>query len=282
MQNVAGGNVVYPSLEEVSSLFRALINDTGNNTAGNGVGQMNQQGLIMPDSNPDLITFMSSAVRTLYSDLRNVGEPQLIIDNYNLIGLPPVNSVYGPGSPNPAVQVGLSYAGYFDGVQWYPQWTLPISTRRVLAVSERQAGTNNNFQPMKPSPFGIPSGMQGIYNQVWEMREGILWMPGSIQSMDLRIRARIGYPSGWNVATLNYQTTYIPILNCADAVVAKMLVRYAQRFAPEQYPMAKDTEKTEMDKLKLETVRQLQANENERFGFGDEATQDFSIAWSWL
>jgi hypothetical protein len=114
------------------------------------------------------------------------------------------------------------------------------------------------------------------------MREGMVWMPGTIQSVDLRLRVRIGYPTGWNVSNLDYNQTYIPILNCADAVAAKMLVRYAQRFKPTMYPMAREAEEVEMDKLKLEVVRQMQVNENQRAEFGDEAVQDFAIAWSWL
>ena len=49
---IVGGNIRYPSLESIASLFRAQINDTfsgSTNTPG--------EGLIMYDQNPDLITF---------------------------------------------------------------------------------------------------------------------------------------------------------------------------------------------------------------------------------
>lgn len=282
MQATVGGSVVYPNLQEIADLFRFQINDTFNNAGGSGVGFGGGAGAIMPNNNPDLVTCLRSGIRTLYSDLRNIGDPELILDNYILFGLPPVNSWLGPGVSNPATQVSLAYSGFFDGVQWYPQWTLPISTRRVLAMSERQTGTMNDFQPMKPAPFGLSSVMQGLYNSVWEMRQGAVWMPGTTQSVDLRMRVRIGYPSNFNVANLNYDTTYIPILNCADAVVAKMLVRYALRFAPEAVAACRAEEEVQMDKLKLESVRQMQANENERLEFGNDAVQDFNISWAWL
>lgn len=282
MQAQVGGNVVFPNLQEIADLFRFQINDTFNNSGGQGTGFGGGAGLIMPNSNPDLVTLMRSAIRTLYSDLRNVGDPQLILDNYTLIGLPPVNSEYGPGVPNPAKQVQLAYAGYFDGVQWYPQWTLPVSTSKILTVWQRQTGLNQDFQVLSPSPGGLPSIMQGILHSGWETRQTSLWLTGATQLTDLRLRVRIYFPSNYNVANLNYDTTYVPIVNSSDAIVAKMLVRYAQRFAPEQYAQCVQEEERQMDKLKLEVVRQMQAFENQRAAFGDEAVQDFAVAWAWL
>ena len=92
MQAVVGGNIVYPSLQSIANLFRASINDTANNTTGSGVGSGNSAGLIMPNSNPDLLTFMDSAIRDTYSDLRNVGDPELLLDNYILLGIPPLDA----------------------------------------------------------------------------------------------------------------------------------------------------------------------------------------------
>lgn len=276
MQAVVGGNIVYPNLTEIADLFRALINDTANNTTGSGTGTGNQAGLIMPNSNPDLVTFMRSAIRTLYSDLRNIGEPQLIIDNVIAMGIPPLTQA------DPTVQVSLAYQGYFNGFTWTNQWSLPTGLTRILALGERWTNSGEAFVPMKPAPFGLAGVMQGTRMGVWEMREGQLWMPGCLTQVDLRMRARISYPDLMSAKNLNYDTTYIPILNCTDVVVAKMLVLYAMRFAPEQYPMASDREMKEMGKLKLETVRAMQAQENQRAEFGSEATADFAISWSWL
>ena len=107
-------------------------------------------------------------------------------------------------------------------------------------------------------------------------------MPGATQSIDLRIRCRLGYPAPIYSNTLDFATTYVPIIDCCNAIVAKMMIRYAMRFAPEQYQMCVAEEKRMMDKLKLEVVRAMQAQENQRSAFGDEAVADFAIAWSWL
>lgn len=278
MANAAmvGGNIVYPNLQEVADLFRALINDTFNSTTGNGTGVGSQAGLIMGNSNPDLLTFMRSGIRTLFSDMRNVGDPELILDNYLLTGIPALSVA------DPTVQVALGYAGFFDGYQWHADWTLPIGMKKLLAISQRQTGTDNGFTPIKAAPFGLPHTYQGIAMGAYEMREGMIWMQGATQQVDLIIRCRIGYPSTYNSRNLDFDTTYIPIQSCADAVAAKMLVRYATRFAPDQYAAAKDMENTEMGKVKLEVVRDLQKNENERAAFGEEATSDFAGAWQQL
>jgi hypothetical protein len=280
MQAAVGGNIRYPNLQAICDLFRASINDTQNNTTGTGTGTANESGLIMPNSNPDLLTILNSACRDVFAELRTVGDPELILDNYILTALPPVNSVFGPGSPNPAAQVALSYAGYFDGVQWYPQWTLPIGMSRLLAISQRQ-NSSFDFAPLQRFPAGIPGTLQGLLNYGYEMREGMLWMNGATQTVDIRIRCRINFPPflGTNI---NFATAYVPILDSANAIEAKMRKRYASRFAPEMKADAAADDKEFMGKLRLESIRERQAAESQRAGFGDEAVTDFAIAWSWL
>lgn len=276
---VIGGNVRYPNLQGIADLFRVQINDTFNGAGGSGTGSGDNSGLIMFNRNPDLLVIMNAAIREVYSDLRNVGDPALILDNFDLIGLPPVNSNLGPGVPNPAAQVSLAYAGYFDGVEWYADWTLPISLAKVLAIWERQSGTGDNFRIMQPARFGLPPCQQGRYNGSWEMRQNAVWMPGATQRVDLRMRLRITFPDFLDPKTINFSTAYIPIIDCGNAVVAKMLIYYAKRFAPEQYQMAIADETRLMDKLKLETVRQMQLTENQRAEFGAEAVTNFAGWW---
>ena len=272
---VIGGNVRYPNLNSIANLFRSKINDTVNNTGGTGTGSDNTAGAIMPNSNPDLLVFMDSAIQEVFSDLRNVGDPELILDNYIITNIPPLTA------PDPSVQVSLGYMGYFNGFQWDGTKVLPISVSKMLAMWERQAGTNDNFVPMTPAPFGLPGQMQGNRMGYWEMRQGQIWMPGCLQATDIRLRARINYPVPFG-PNINFATTYVPILDSRNAIVSKMMIQYATRFAPEQYGMCISEEDRLMSKLKLEVVRQMQANENQRAEFGGEAVVDFAIAWSWL
>lgn len=275
MQAVAGGNVRYPNLQSIANLFRSGINDTFNNTEGSGTATGDEAGLIMPNNNPDLLTFMDSAIQETFSDLRNVGDPELILDNYIISGIPPLMT------PDPAVQVSLGYMGYFNGFTWDPTRVLPISVSKMLGMWERSSNTNSDFYPMAPAPFGLPGVMQGNRMGMWEMRQGQIWMPGCMIETDLRLRARITFPVPFG-PNINFNTTYVPILDSRNAIVAKMLILYARRFAPEQYPMAISEEDRLMSKLKLEVIRALQANENQRTEFGAEAVEDFAISWSWL
>ena len=283
MQAVVGGNIRYANLQSICDQFRAQINDTANNTTGSGVGTGNQAGVIMPNSNPDLLTLLTAATQDTYAELRNVGDPELILDNYDLFQLPPVNSNLGPGSPNPAAQVALGYSGYFDGVQWWPQWTLPISMSRMLAVAQRQNSTYN-FASIPRSPAGLPGVMQGTLNSAWEMRQGQLWLNGATESFDLRLRCRITFPDFLSNPTtqINFATAYVPILDSRNAIVAKMLVYYARRFAPELLPVAESAETKYMGRLRLEAIRERQSAESGREPYGDAAVQDFAVAWSWL
>ncbi len=284
MQAIVGGNLRYPSLQSVCDLFRARINDTANNTTGTGAGTGTQAGLIMPNNNPDLLTILTSAVEDAFAELRNVGDPELILDNYILTGLPQINSSLGVGVPNSATQVSLSYTGWYDGVQYWPDWTLPVSLSRMLAVSQRQTNSGQDFSPVQHYPAGIPGILQSQLCSGWEMRQGALWLNGATQPIDLRLRCRITFPGFLSNPSnqINFSTAYVPIVDSRNAIMAKMLVHYAGRFAPELMQVAEAAETKYMGKLKLEAIRARQSQENVRAGYGDEAIADFAVAWSWL
>jgi hypothetical protein len=258
-----GGNTRYPSLEMIAQLFRAQINDSfagATNTPG--------EGLVMPDTNPDLLVFMNSAIRDVYSDLRNVGDPALILDNYVLYGIPPLTA------PNPAIQVSLDVVGFFDGFQFNDQWALPAGCMRVERMWERVSGTEDDFSLMTPAPFGLPPVMQSDLMGQWETRLNAVWMPGALLSVDLRLRTLVTFPDFLGDA-IDFPSTYVPILDCTNSVVAKMIVLYAKRYAPEQYTMAVQEDERMIGKLRREVVRNMQNTEYSRAPFGQEATSSF-------
>lgn len=277
-QSIIGGNARYPTLQGICDLFRAQINDTFSNSTGSGTGQGGGAGLVMNNTNPDTLTFLNAACLDTFAELRNVGSPELILDNYIVSGLPALTG------PDPSVQVALSYAGFFNGFTWSNQWTLPFGLSRMLAVNQRITNSNQDFGPCQHFPAGIPGVLQGALMSGWEMRQGALWLSGATSVIDLRIRCRITFPPFLSTAanTIDFSTAYVPILDSLNAIADKMLVRYARRFAPEQLPVAKDAEQESMGKLRLESVRERQSAENERAEFGAAAVQDFAIGWTWL
>jgi hypothetical protein len=127
-------NVNQGSLEVVMNLVRSLVNDTQaglTNTPG--------EGQIITDNpavSPFTLQFLNSAIRQLYRELRNVGDPELIFDNVILIGLPPIDSpTNGVGGPDPTVQTILSSSGYFDGVTIWPNLLLPSNMLLISSSS---------------------------------------------------------------------------------------------------------------------------------------------------
>jgi hypothetical protein len=277
-QALIGGNIRFPTLQGICDLFRAQINDTFSNNTGSGTGQGGGAGLVMNDTNPDILTFLNAACLDTFAELRNVGSPELILDNWIVTGLPALTQ------PDPTVQVALSYAGFFDGFQWHPQWTLPIGLARMLAVNQRVTNSGFSFGPCPHYPAGIPGAQQGLMMSGWEMRQSALWLSGAMSQIDLRIRCRITFPPFLSKAAtvIDFATAYVPILDSLNAIADKMLVRYARRFAPELLPVAQDAEKESMGKLRLESVRERQSAENQRGEFGSAATADFAQNWLWL
>ena len=137
---------------------------------------------------------------------------------------------------------------------------------------------------MQHFPSGIPGVLQSQLFSGWEMRQGALWLNGATAPVDLRIRCRITFPGFLSNPSnqINFATAYVPILDSRNAIMAKMLVHYAGRFAPELAPLADAAETKYMGKLRLEAIRSRQTQENVRPGYGDEAIADFAVAWSWL
>jgi len=276
-QSIIGGNIRYPTLQGICDLFRAQINDTFSNSTGSGTGQGGGAGLVMNNTNPDILTFLNAACLDAFAELRNAGSPELILDNWIVSGLPPLTQ------PDAAVQVALGYAGYFDGFQWHPQWTLPIGMARILAVNQRVTNSGFGFSKCQHYPAGIPGALQGLFMSGWEMRQGALWLSGCMSQIDLRIRCRITFPPFLARAAqvIDFSTAYVPLLDSLNAIADKMLVRYARRFAPELLPVAQDAEKESMGKLRLENVRERQSAENQRGEFGAAATAEFLLPWTW-
>lgn len=259
----------YPNLQGMMDLFRSLLNDDGGGADGP------QGGIIATNEAPFTLPFLNSAIRFVYRSLRNIGDPALILDNYLVLGLPALTG------PNPAVQVSLGFLNYFDGFANHSDWTLPAGAMGVDRVWERIAGTDNVFYPMTAVPDGLAPVMQISTMRVYEWRTNALWMPGALESVDLRIRCKIALPPILGAVidgktTLDFATTYVPVLDSEDAIVDRMLTLYARRFAPDQFAAADAASKESMGQLELQVIRAAQRATTARRDFGEEAVQNFT------
>ena len=259
------------SLLTICNLVRALINDSQAGLTGTpGEGQIFVDN---PAIAPFVQPFLNSAIRALYRELRNVGDPALVYDNYIISGITPVNGANGLGMPDPAVQVFISQDGYYDGTQIWPNLTLPTNMLSLEKVWERQTGTNNTFVMMRQPQSGLGSRPQQPSFIDWEWRNYQLWMVGSTQTNDLRLRYWGTLPTFYS-ATLDFASTYVPIYDCTDAVAYKVAVMYSRMLGTPGLPDLIGEAKEQMHQLKNAVVKRMQTIDFHRHPFGSSGQHD--------
>lgn len=261
-----GSNSGDTSLLTIMNLVRALVNDSqAGATAEPGEGQIfTDNPAISPFTQP----FLNSAIRELYRELRNVGQPTLIKDNVLVENIPPmVSPRYGAGQPDPAVQVYLGFGGYFDGTTLNSNLVLPGDVITVERVWERQSGTTNTFQPMSQPQFGLPSALQGAAFGLWEWRNDNVNMLGSTQMRDLRLRYWAALPQFFS-QTLDFASTFVPIIDCTDAVAYKTAEKYCIMLDSPNYDKVHAGALEQMRQLKAEHVRRAQSVDYHRIPYG--------------
>jgi len=250
------------------NLVRALINDSqAGATATPGEGQVFVDNpAIAPFTQP----LLNSSIRELYRELRNVGQPALIKDNIIIEGIPPVHSPrFGLAAADPAVQVNLSTNGYFDGLTLNGNLLLPSDMVAPERVWERQTNSNNPFVPMIQTQFGLPSRYQTAVLGQWEWRNEAIWMVGSTQTRDLRLRYYCSLPQFFS-STLDFASTCVPIIDCTDAVAYKTAAKYATMLGTPDGPSLQTQAAEQMRMLKLSHVRRAQSIDYHRIPYGGD------------
>lgn len=251
------GNTGDTSLLTIMNLVRSLVNDTqAGATSTPGEGQIFTDN---PSISPFTQPFLNSAIRELYRELRNVGQPTLLKDNVIVSGLTPMNSpTNGPAQPDPAVQVYLGFGGYFDGVNINANQTLPSDMIYPERVWERMTGSNDLFGIMQQPTFGLPSVYQSNRMSMWEWRNDNIWMLGCLQTVDLRLRYWATLPTFFS-QTLDFASTFVPIIDCTDAVAYKTAVKYATMLGSPGLADLKVDAKDAMFQLKNGITRRQQS-----------------------
>ncbi len=260
-----GGNNAYPSLNTIANLCRSAVDDDKKGATGTA-----GEGQILTNTSVTLQNFMNSAIRDLYRDIRIMGQPTLIGDNYVLIGLPPVNSSLGAGVSNPAVQVALQFTGYFDGLQNWSNFTLPGNLLYPLEVWERAstgASSSAPFGQMIQTTGSLCPRQQTQVLGEWEWRQDGIWMNGSTQTRDIRLRYIFSF-SDLATSSINWDTTYVPILDCQEAVADKIEVRYCRRLGGTALADAMVAAKASIFKLRQQITRDRQMINYTRPPFG--------------
>jgi hypothetical protein len=244
---------------------RSLVNDDKKGATGTpGEGQ------ILTNTSVTLQNFLNSAIRDMYRDVKIMGQPTLIGDNYILFSVPPVNSALGVGVINPAVQVSFQFGGYFDGLQMWPDFPLPSTLLQPIELWQRPSGNSSmSFSEVTQSTGALcPTQQSSNSLGKWEWRTDGLWCNGATQPMDVRLRYFIVYqdllPSPNtdadpdNVSTVDWSTTMVPVMDCQECIATKVAQMYASRLGGTAYQMAVMDAAKALMKLRKQITRDRQ------------------------
>jgi len=214
--------VVYPSWAQIAQLARTYSNDTFTSLDGTIGG-----GLVLTNDSPMMPGYINTAVATVWRKLAINGTPTMIVDNYILSGLPPVNSPAGQAVPNPQIQQSLSYQGFFDGLVIHPEFVLPADVLAVTRVWETQTGSGLPFRDMGEPQQGLVSANQGNRLTSWEWRQQQLNFLGCLNYSDIRVRYEQAIPL-LDVAPADFPNVLVPIVDSAQAIAYLVSAMYAE------------------------------------------------------
>jgi hypothetical protein len=269
----------YPSLEGICDYVRALINDSQAGATGTpGEGQIFTDNAAL---SPFVQPMLNASIREVYRELRNVGAPTLLKDNVLIEGLTPINGPQGLGLCDPSIQVFLSYGGYFDGSTINPALTLPSDLLYPELVYERQTGTNNPFVKMRRAQEGLPSRPQYPTLAEWEWRQDNIWFVGSTQMRDVRLRYYCALPQFFS-PTLDFSSTYVPVLDSIDAIALKTATKYARMLGSPGLPDLISESKEQMFQLKNQYTRRTQSQDylRDKYEHSGGDTNNFFLGWN--
>ena len=234
------GQTNYPTGEQVMNRARAMVNDAWNGGAGR----------ILTDSAPFTVEYLNSALEELQDDLANNGAITLTIDNVILTPITPV------AAPDPSVQVSVSYEGYFDGQVMHAAPALPADLAIVDCLWERVTGSNDSFAPMHEAESALTSRFQGALLRDWEYRSDAIFMVGSTQTEDLRLRYQTRFPTIG--AGVNLSSVQINVLASVNALASLVAYNYARARGAAQAQMMKADAKEQKDRILNRYVRHNQ------------------------
>lgn len=268
MSNVVVNVTSFPTVQTIANLVRSDVRDDmagATNTVGEGQILVDDMTISVT-----LANLFNSAVREVRRKLNIIGSPTLIADNYIIRNIPPMNGPMGFQVADPSVQVYIAFNGYFDGTIWHANLGLPQGLGRVMRLWERMTGSNDIFQDM-----GQPAnGMEGVYQTCgwgrWEWRQDMIALPGSLDYRDLRIRYEMILNS-YFVQHADPSTTYLPIMDCEEAVARTIERLYAARQGGSIWEMRKAESDSAIDDLLNKQTHGKQGQEYVTNAYGNEA-----------
>lgn len=189
----------YDTVETVLEVARVRLNDAIVSIGGE----------ILTDTQPFTQTVVLIAWRRLQEYLAELGIVRLTREAI-LTGVTPVLSL------DPATQVFLNWTTYFDGVNYNDAPILPQDLLLPLRLWERVTGQNAGFAPMDNWLDGLPAWGKTACNRIWEWREDSIFLPGALQTMDIRLRYAAYLPDFVTQGKTQWYNQPVPIARVLD------------------------------------------------------------------
>lgn len=235
------------TLETAANLIRAITNDM----------IFAQAGEVLTDNSNILFPLLNDALEWFENEVNNHGVNTFTKESV----LTPVTAI---GVLDPGIQVNISDTGYFDGLVNHALPQLPTDLLAPLFLWERQTGSKEDWQEMRPRPDGLPSVNQNQRLGIWEWRADALYMPGATQSNDLRLR---------------YEGTHASFATTNDAVLFrggigpiswKVVSVYLASKNPEASTLAGAEAKQRVSQIATRNARMKQRESITRIGYGNQ------------
>ena len=231
---------------------RAYVNDAYQGGAGR----------ILTDTAPFTVEYLNGALENLQDELRDYESITLIKDNYIMS---PINAL---PATNPALQINVSFTGYFDGANQNALPTLPSDMLVPIFLWERITGSNLPFTEMEQPQGGLPSYYQGQSLRFWEWRTDAIWMMGSQSTEDLRLRylAQL-LPLAPATPTNPFTNVSIVIQASVESLAHLVAYRYARARGSQMGMLFKQDADSAMRSIMNRYVLQSQGIRHERIPY---------------
>ena len=120
-------------------------------------------------------------------------------------------------SVDPAVEVNISYDGYFNGSATVGAPILPQTFIRPYRLWERANGSAALMTEMDEIPNGLPAVAKANWNRQWQWRNDALYMPGALLATDIRISYAQLLADFVDVGSTPWYAASVPIMRCTDS-----------------------------------------------------------------
>lgn len=240
----------YVSLGTVTTLIRAIANDMIYSPAGE----------VLTDTANFMLPLLNDALEWFQNEIANHGEDTFTKETI----LTPLTPVPGSASTDPATQVSVSDTGYFDGVSMHLDPQLPPDLLEPTFLWERQTGSQQEYLPMSEMVDGLPSVVPSDRFGVWEYRQDGLFMPGAIQSNDIRLRYK------GSLAMFVSTDDILYFRGGTGPIAYKMVSTYLASKNPDAAKVAADEANMRLSQITMRSARMKQRVTTTRQSYGSQ------------